>query len=116
MRLHCMRLLVRSSLSSVPHLSYFLFLSALAAVSCLRCLAAFGFPLFAPAMFVALGYGRGCTVLAGLAIVIGCPAYVYVRVIPSNVCFIDSGRPWIFWKYGKLIRMASTYAKDAVLG
>ena len=97
-------------------LSFPSFSIALAAVSCLRSLAGFGFPLFAPTMFVALGYGRGCTVLAGVAIVIGCPACVYVRVIPSNVCFVDSGRPWIFWKYGKLIRMASTYArKDAVL-
>ena len=113
MRLHCMRLLVRSSLSSVPHLSYFLFLSALAAVSCLRSLAGFGFPLFAPAMFGALGYGKGCSVLAGVAIVIGCPAYVYVCVFRLDVCFqaVNSGRPWIFWKYGKRIRMSSSYAR-----
>ena len=119
MCLHCMRLLVRSSLSGVPHLSYlsyFLFLTALAAASCLRSLAGFGFPLFAPAMFSALGYGKGCSVLAGAAIVIGCPAYVYVRVIPLELRFVDSRRPWIFWKYGEQIRMSSSYArKDEML-
>ncbi|KAG5652151.1 hypothetical protein H0H81_006135 [Sphagnurus paluster] len=50
--------------------------SALAAVSCLRSVAGFGFPLFAPAMFKALGYGKGSTILAVVAIVLGCPAYV----------------------------------------
>lgn len=47
---------------------------ALAAVSCLRSLAGFGFPLFAPAMYSALGYGKGNTILAAFAVVIGCPA------------------------------------------
>lgn len=51
--------------------------SAMAAVSFLRSLAGFGFPLFAPAMYSALGYGKGDTVLAVCAIVIGCPAYVF---------------------------------------
>ncbi|KAG6860812.1 hypothetical protein C0995_007313 [Termitomyces sp. Mi166 len=50
--------------------------SALAAVACLRALAGFGFPLFAPAMYNALGYGKGNTILACVAIVLGCPAYV----------------------------------------
>ncbi|KAG2062662.1 MFS general substrate transporter, partial [Suillus decipiens] len=50
--------------------------SALAAVSCFRSLAGFGFPLFAPAMYNALGFGKGNTILAVVAIVIGCPAYV----------------------------------------
>jgi len=49
---------------------------ALAASNCLRSLAGFGFPLFAPAMYRALGFGKGNTVLAVVAIVIGCPAYV----------------------------------------
>ena len=49
-------------------------LLALAAVSCLRSLAGFGFPLFAPAMFNALGYGKGDTILACAAIALGCPA------------------------------------------
>ena len=35
--------------------------SALAAVSCFRSLAGFGFPLFAPAMYNSLGYGKGNT-------------------------------------------------------
>ena len=48
--------------------------SALAAVSTLRSLAGFGFPLFAPAMYDSLGYGKGNTVLAAFAIAIGCPA------------------------------------------
>ncbi|EIN05407.1 MFS general substrate transporter [Punctularia strigosozonata HHB-11173 SS5] len=68
--------------------------SALAAVSCLRSLAGFGFPLFAPAMYKALGYGKGDSILAAAAIVIGCPA------------------PWLFWIYGERIRKASKYARD----
>ncbi|KAH7912686.1 major facilitator superfamily domain-containing protein [Hygrophoropsis aurantiaca] len=67
--------------------------SALAAVSCLRSLAGFGFPLFAPVMYDKLGFGWGDTILAGAAIVIGCPA------------------PWIFWHYGERIRNSSRYAK-----
>lgn len=47
---------------------------ALAAVSCFRSLAGFGFPLFAPAMYKALGYGKGDTILGVAAIVIGIPA------------------------------------------
>lgn len=47
--------------------------TALAAVSCLRSLAGFGFPLFAPSMYQALGYGKGNTILAVIAIVLGCP-------------------------------------------
>ncbi|KAG0701996.1 major facilitator superfamily domain-containing protein [Suillus ampliporus] len=67
--------------------------SALAAVCCLRSLAGFGFPLFAPAMYSALGFGKGNTILAVVAIVIGCPA------------------PWIFWHYGERIRKSSRYAQ-----
>lgn len=48
--------------------------TALAAVAFLRSLAGGGFPLFAPAMYSALGFGKGNTVLAVIAIVIGCPA------------------------------------------
>ncbi|KLO06430.1 MFS polyamine transporter [Schizopora paradoxa] len=69
--------------------------SALAAVSCFRSLAGFGFPLFAPAMYNKLGFGKGDTILAACAIVIGCPA------------------PWVFWKYGERIRKASRYAGKA---
>ncbi|KAF7356179.1 MFS polyamine transporter [Mycena venus] len=67
--------------------------SALAAVSFLRSLCGFGFPLFAPAMYMKLGYGKGDTILAVIGIVIGCPA------------------PWLFWRYGKQIRMKSKYVK-----
>ncbi|TEB30734.1 MFS polyamine transporter [Coprinellus micaceus] len=66
--------------------------SALAAVSFLRSLAGFGFPLFAPAMYAKLGYGKGNTILAAFAVALGCPA------------------PWLFWTYGKRIREASRYA------
>ncbi|THU87858.1 MFS polyamine transporter [Dendrothele bispora CBS 962.96] len=67
--------------------------SALAAVSCLRSLAGFGFPLFAPTMYDHLGFGVGDSILGAVAILIGWPA------------------PIIFWKYGKTIRKASKYAK-----
>jgi len=66
--------------------------SALAATACLRSLAGFGFPLFAPAMFEKLGYGKADTILACLSIVLGCPV------------------PFLFWKYGRRIRMSSKYA------
>jgi hypothetical protein len=49
-------------------------LAALAAVSFLRSLCGFGFPLFAPSMYMELGYGKGDTILAVLGIIIGCPA------------------------------------------
>ncbi|KAG0698144.1 MFS polyamine transporter [Suillus ampliporus] len=67
--------------------------SALAAISILRSLAGLGFPLFAPAMYNALGFGKGDTILAIVSIVIGCPA------------------PWIFWHYGERIRNSSRYAR-----
>jgi hypothetical protein len=50
--------------------------AALAAVSFLRSLAGFTFPLFAPAMYKSLGFGKGDTILAVAAIVIGCLACV----------------------------------------
>ena len=49
---------------------------ALAAVTFLRSLAGFGFPLFAPAMYNALGYGKGDTILAAFAIAVGIPSCV----------------------------------------
>jgi hypothetical protein len=67
--------------------------SALAAVSFLRSLAGFGFPLFAPAMYKALGFGKGDTILAVVAIVLGCPA------------------PWMLWYYGERIRNSSRHAQ-----
>ncbi|KAH9898224.1 MFS polyamine transporter [Cubamyces lactineus] len=67
--------------------------SALAAVSFFRSMAGFGFPLFAPAMFAALGYGKGNTILAACAFAVGCPAM------------------WLFWTYGKKIRSMSHHAR-----
>lgn len=61
-------------------------LTALAAVSCLRSLAGFGFPLFAPAMYNKLGYGKGNSILACVAIVLGCPAYVLI--LPPTVFYL----------------------------
>ncbi|KAI0309817.1 major facilitator superfamily domain-containing protein [Amylostereum chailletii] len=66
--------------------------SALAAVAFLRSLCGFGFPLFAPTMYNALGYGKANSILGAVAIVIGCPA------------------PYLFWVYGERIRNASKYA------
>ena len=62
---------------------------ALAAVSCLRSLAGFVFPLFAPDMYKALGFGKGDTLLAGIAILFGCPAYV-LSSVPGS-CFLTPG-------------------------
>ncbi|GJE93813.1 MFS polyamine transporter [Phanerochaete sordida] len=66
--------------------------SALAAVTFLCSMAGFGFPLFAPAMYAALGYGKGNTLIAVVGIALGCPA------------------PWLFWFYGERIRRRSLYA------
>ncbi|KAJ4478953.1 MFS polyamine transporter [Lentinula aciculospora] len=67
--------------------------SGIASVSCLRSFCGFGFPLFGNSMFNSLGYGKGSTVLACVAIAIGCPA------------------PWILWFYGRRIRSDSKFAK-----
>lgn len=61
-----------------------LVITALAAVAFLRSLAAFGFPLFAPAMYNALGHGKGDTLLASVA-VLGCPMYVVTVTCYRNV-------------------------------
>ncbi|RAK96857.1 putative efflux pump antibiotic resistance protein [Aspergillus ibericus CBS 121593] len=66
--------------------------SALAAVACMRSLAGFGFPLFAPYMYQALNYGWGNSVLAFIAIGLGVPAPVFL------------------WRYGEKLRKMSTYA------
>ncbi|EMC91832.1 hypothetical protein BAUCODRAFT_152196 [Baudoinia panamericana UAMH 10762] len=66
--------------------------SAVAAITTLRSLAGFGFPLFAPSLYDSLGYGWGNSLLAFVAIVIGLPA------------------PWLFWKYGAQLRAKSQYA------
>ncbi|KAG5927433.1 hypothetical protein E4U42_002268 [Claviceps africana] len=60
--------------------------SALSASQFLRSLTAFAFPLFAPSMYAALGYGWGNTIMALLGLVIGLPA------------------PMILWVYGTRLR------------
>ncbi|KAM6494593.1 MFS polyamine transporter [Amanita muscaria] len=69
--------------------------SALAAIAVLRSVAGFGFPLFAPTMYEALGYGKGNTILACSSIVLGWPA------------------AWIFWTFGKRIRASSRHARKS---
>ncbi|KAH6871772.1 major facilitator superfamily domain-containing protein [Thelonectria olida] len=66
--------------------------SGLAAAVVLRSLAGFGFPLFAPYLNKALGYGWGSSVLGILSIAIGIPA------------------PIIFWYFGARLRAVSKYA------
>ncbi|KHN97893.1 Major facilitator superfamily domain, general substrate transporter [Metarhizium album ARSEF 1941] len=66
--------------------------SAVGAVTVLRSLAGFGFPLFAPTMYENLGYGMGGTVLATVSIVIGWPA------------------PLLLWKYGAALRARSRFS------
>ncbi|KAE8381504.1 major facilitator superfamily domain-containing protein [Aspergillus bertholletiae] len=66
--------------------------SALAAAACLRSLAGFGFPLFAPYMYQALDYGWGNSLLAFVSIALGVPA------------------PLLLWIYGERLRKMSTYA------
>jgi len=66
--------------------------SGVAAAVVLRSLAGFGFPLFAPAMYNALGYGWGNSVLGFVAVVVGIPA------------------PLLFWIWGERLRARSTFA------
>jgi hypothetical protein len=66
--------------------------SANGAVYIVRGLTGFGFPLFSPEMYAKLGYGWGNTLLALLALVIGCPI------------------PFVLWRYGEKLRAASNYA------
>ncbi|KAL4925859.1 MFS transporter [Aspergillus undulatus] len=66
--------------------------SALAACAILRSLAGFGFPLFAPYMYTALGYGWGTTVLAFITMAIGWVS------------------PVLFWVWGPKLRGLSRYA------
>ncbi|CAI7635646.1 unnamed protein product [Penicillium pancosmium] len=66
--------------------------SANGTVYILRGLTGFGFPLFSPEMYATLGYGWGNSILAFIALFIGCPI------------------PFILWKYGGRLRAASSYA------
>ena len=51
----------------------------------LHSIASFGFPLFAPAMFEALGYGKGDTVLAAFFLGLGCPALVLFYIFGERI-------------------------------
>ena len=66
--------------------------SAVAAATVLRSLAGFGFPLFAPYMYNALGLGWGNSMLGFIAVGLGIPA------------------PFLLWRYGDRLRARSTYA------
>ncbi|CZT15073.1 related to multidrug resistant protein [Ramularia collo-cygni] len=66
--------------------------SAIAATAVFRSLGGFAFPLFAPYMYRALGYGWGNSVLAFVGIAVGVPA------------------PFILWWYGEGLRKRSTFA------
>ena len=67
--------------------------SALAAASVFRSMLGFAFPLFGQQMFNALGLGRGNSLLAGLAIVLGIPFPVWL------------------WFYGERMRANSSLAR-----
>ncbi|KAG6289909.1 hypothetical protein E4U09_004695 [Claviceps aff. purpurea] len=69
--------------------------SAVGAITVLRSLAGFAFPLFAPALYDTLGYGRGGTVLAAVSIVVGWPA------------------PFLLWRYGAALRARSKFGAAA---
>jgi hypothetical protein len=66
--------------------------SAMSAVTILRSFAGFGFPLFAPSMYTALGIGWGNSLLGFIAVGIGLPA------------------PLLLWKYGERLRARSKFA------
>ncbi|KAK0388658.1 hypothetical protein NLU13_4901 [Sarocladium strictum] len=67
--------------------------SAVAATTVTRSLAGFAFPLFAGSMYDRLGYGWGATLLAGVAIVLGIPAPIWL------------------WFYGAKMRARSAVAR-----
>jgi len=66
--------------------------SAIGAATVLRSLAGFGFPLFAPTMYNALGYGWGNSLLGFIAVGLGVPA------------------PFLLWFFGQKLRARSTFA------
>lgn len=68
--------------------------SAVAAVTVLRSLAGFGFPLFARQMYNTLGLGWGNSVLGFVAIAIGIPA------------------PFMLWFFGERLRERSKFARE----
>ncbi|KAB5588412.1 MFS multidrug transporter [Ceratobasidium theobromae] len=67
--------------------------SAIAALSSLRSVAGFAFPLFAEDMFSTLGIGWGNSLLALIALVVGCPApFLFYRFGPQLRALARSNR------------------------
>ncbi|PHH71059.1 hypothetical protein CDD83_5281 [Cordyceps sp. RAO-2017] len=66
--------------------------SAIGAITVLRSLAGFGFPLFAPYLYESLGYGRAGSVLAACAVAVGWPS------------------PVLLWMYGARLRARSKFS------
>ncbi|PWY81857.1 MFS general substrate transporter [Aspergillus heteromorphus CBS 117.55] len=66
--------------------------SANGGVYILRGLTGFGFPMFSPVMYKALGYGWGNSILGFVALVVGCPI------------------PWVLWWFGERLRARSSFA------
>jgi len=66
--------------------------SAVAAVSFAQALFGFLLPLFGPALYIALGYGWGNTLMGFIAIGIGWPL------------------PALLWKYGEALQRRSPYS------
>ena len=60
--------------------------SAIAAATVLRSLAGFGFPLFAPYMYNALGYNWGNSLLGFIAIGLGIPAPFLLWCVHFGAC------------------------------
>ncbi|KAJ6138293.1 MFS general substrate transporter [Penicillium samsonianum] len=69
--------------------------SGLAAVSTIRCIAGFTFPIFAPYMYSSLGYGWAGSILGFIGLGIGLPATVLLGL------------------YGKFLRTKSPYVSKA---
>ena len=67
--------------------------SAVSCVAIVRSVAGFGFPLFAPQMYSALGYGRGNSVLGFFGLCVGVPA------------------PILHWYFGAKLRMKTISTK-----
>ena len=67
--------------------------SAIAGATVLRSCAGFGFPLFAPYIYNALGFGWGNSVLGFVAVGIGLPS------------------PFLMWKFGQKLREKSPFAR-----
>ncbi|KAF2460448.1 MFS multidrug transporter [Lineolata rhizophorae] len=66
--------------------------SAIGSATVLRSLCGFGFPLFAPYMYEALGNGWGNSLLGFISIALGIPG------------------PFVLWKYGQKLREKSKFA------